>query len=128
MGGVIDMKGLFEAKVLIIIIGLLQSIKSGSITIIEAEKYMFTPRTANRLIDEGCSAKIVELLFECCELEDIESLIPDKFNSNVVDLMNRAEELLKSCHDFQNTDWREYEILGLLNVAGDKPASNNTDL
>ena len=67
-----------EKKELKRIIETLELIYIGEITIEEGEKRCFSPKNAIRLEKEQCNQRIVDLIWECCELENIESLIPHK--------------------------------------------------
>jgi hypothetical protein len=85
-----------EQQELIKIIGVLDSLKSDALTIEDANRLLFAPKEVKRLESEGCSKLIIDLVWECCELENIQSLIPDKLESNIIKLKERAIELLKS--------------------------------
>lgn len=65
-----------EKNILLNVIGCLEAVKNGGITIEEAEKFIFSPRMIETLKGKGYNDKIVELISKGCELEDIASLIP----------------------------------------------------
>ena len=85
-----------EQLELIKIIGILDSLNSHALTVEDANRLLFAPKEARRLEAEDCSKLIVDLIWECCELENIQSLIPDKLESNIIKLKKQATELLKA--------------------------------
>ena len=105
MDGVIYVDKLNEKKILIQIIGVLVAISNDSMTIGEGEKYLFSPRMVKKLIDEKCDNRIVDIINEGCELEDIESLIPDKLEKNLDYLEKKALDILKSYEVIDNINW-----------------------
>ncbi|WCN36805.1 DUF3969 family protein [Aneurinibacillus uraniidurans] len=80
----------------IIIIGLLTGLEKGSISIEEAEGYLFNPYSVERLEKLDISSEIIEIIKLGCELEDIESLLPEKLPRNIQLLKERAILLLDS--------------------------------
>ncbi len=78
------------------IIEVLNYLNSDSMSIEEANHLLFAPKEARRLEAEGCNKLIVDLIWECCELENIQSLIPDKLESNIMKLRERALKALNS--------------------------------
>lgn len=85
-----------EKKELFTIIGVLDALSNDAYSIEEANAIYFSPGSANNLSNRNISNQITELVWECCELEDIQSIIPDKLKSNICMLKARAIELLKS--------------------------------
>lgn len=84
-----------EVKLLISVIGVLESLLNESISIDESEKLLFSPKTIKNLLSEQCDRRIISIIEECCELEDINSLLPQKLKKNLILLKNRALILLK---------------------------------
>jgi hypothetical protein len=83
-----------DEKVLVIsILGILDALYEKKITIIESQKYLFSPYIAQKLISLNCKKEIVELVEKGCELEDVASLIPDKLDEIINKL--REETLLQ---------------------------------
>lgn len=92
-----------EQIVLVDIIGLLSCVQEGVITIDEAEIYMFSPYTVDKLKKYGVSDEIVNLV-ECgCELEDIRDLLPQELDKTISELKNRAVSYIKNTN--QNERW-----------------------
>lgn len=77
-------------------IGLLTSLRDEAITLEEAEWTLFTPRTASLLQDKGLSPELCSLIMEACELEDVQSLRPDRLEASVQLLRERFAAILYS--------------------------------
>ncbi|BCT34111.1 DUF3969 family protein [Pseudomonas protegens] len=77
-------------------IGLLTSLRTEAISLEEAEWILFTPRTASILQDKGLSPELCNLIMEACELEDVQSLRPDRLEANVQQLAERFASILQS--------------------------------
>lgn len=84
-----------EKMLLIAIVGSMESIKNGGITIDEAEKFLFCPHIVNMLKIKKCNEKIIELIEKGCELEDIYSLIPENLNEIINEIEQEALRLMK---------------------------------
>lgn len=84
-----------EKSILISVIGCLEALSSGCISIDESEHYIFSPRTTNKLNELKISSDIISIIEKGCELEDIESLLPDKLEITISELKNEAMDLLK---------------------------------
>ena len=85
-----------DKKALIMIIGILDSLYDDAISIEDANELYFSPKTTIQLKKNNVDSEIINLVWECCELEDIYSLIPHKLKKNIVMLKNRALDILKS--------------------------------
>ncbi|MBS7560294.1 DUF3969 family protein [Pseudomonas protegens] len=77
-------------------IGLLTSLRTEAISLEEAEWILFTPRTASILQNKGLSPELCSLIMEACELEDVQSLRPDRLEANVQQLTERFASILQS--------------------------------
>ena len=84
-----------EIRVLTIAIGILDALKQGPINVEFAEKSIFAPKYVKELKEKKCNGEIIKIIEEGCELEDIESLIPQKLANNIEILEKKALELLK---------------------------------
>lgn len=93
-----------EKRLLVSMIGVFELLKEKIITIDEAEAYLFSPRNIKMFKDEGVSEEILHILEECCELEDIESLLPERLSMEICEFKNRTIEILKEypCIDEKN--------------------------
>ncbi|EOH95348.1 DUF3969 family protein [Enterococcus pallens] len=82
--------------VLVCTIGLLEALKAKLLTTNECEQYLFSPYSVSILNRKGIDRKVVEIIEFACELEDVESLRPERLDSNIDYLINKAKERLKS--------------------------------
>lgn len=102
-----------ERFILINIIGLLESLKKNAITIDDTEIYLFSPYSVDILSEKGINKEIIELVELGCELEDIESLLPDKLYKNIESLLDKALNLLegapKSDNPYEIEKWLDNE-------------------
>lgn len=79
--------------VLLAITGTLTALEAGKISVNEAECFLFSPFMAEVLKSCNCSRDIVEIIEEIieegCELEDIESLIPESLPEVIKNLRKK---------------------------------------
>ena len=95
-----------DEKILIInIVGVLEILGKGYISINESEKFLFSPHVVNKLKTIKCDIKIIEILELGCELEDIASLLPHKLATNIDELKQKAIDLIKSYAEFDKSFW-----------------------
>lgn len=85
----------------IVVVGLAFALKEKSISVVEAERILFSPYMAAQLARSGCSSGLVDLIERGCELEDVESLIPQQLLGVIegimkesLDEIRRVEEIL----------------------------------
>ena len=98
--------GKVEEKILLVaIIGSLEAIKNGGITIDEAEKFLFSPHIVNKLKVKKCDEKIIELVAKGCELEDISSIIPEKLNEVIDEMKQEIVKLMQTYEEFNKSFW-----------------------
>lgn len=95
-----------EKIILTLILGVLHSILEETITIDEAENLVFSPYVTTILRADGINESIIQLIERGCELEDIFSLIPDKFQDQVSFLIRDTVTLMKQCSDINQNPWR----------------------
>lgn len=101
------LKQVDEKIILLTIVGNLEAIKKGGITIDEAEKFLFSPYMVNKLRAKRCDEKIVEIIMKGCELEDVSSLIPEKLNDVINDLKEESISLIKQYDELNESFWIE---------------------
>ena len=94
-----------EKLYLITILGTLEALKNKRTTIDESEKIIFTPYTFFTLEKKGINKEIIDLLQECCELEDIKSLCPDKIDNIIEDLKQKTLILLDNYEEDKLEIW-----------------------
>lgn len=94
-----------EKMLLINIIGILETLKRKSISINEAEKYLFSPHMISKLRNNGCSSKIIDILERGCELEDIASLLPQNLTKNINELQEQALKIVSEYQIYDKIFW-----------------------
>lgn len=83
-----------ERLILVSVIGLLESFENQLMTLEDCENYLFSPYTVSILEEKGISGKIIEIVELGCELEDIQSLMPNRLKEEVNTLKLQAFECL----------------------------------
>ena len=81
--------------ILVCTIGLLEALKARLLTTNECEQYLFSPYSVSILNKKGIDRKVVEIIEFACELEDVESLRPERLDANIDDLINKSKDCLK---------------------------------
>lgn len=99
------LKKVDEKILLLSILGTLEAVKDGGITIDEAEKFLFSPHMIKELRLKQCNEKIIELIAKGCELEDIASLLPEKLDEVIVELKKETIKIVKNYEEYSNTFW-----------------------
>ncbi len=94
-----------EKLLLINILGALEALKNKKITINESETNIFTPYTFFTLEKKGINKKIIDLIHEGCELEDVESLRPEKLDEVIEELKQRTLNLLGEYEEDNKQIW-----------------------
>ncbi|WP_210643371.1 DUF3969 family protein [Pseudomonas sp. Tri1] len=90
-------------------IGLLISVQNGTMSLEEVERLLFSPRNSRILREKGISPELSRLVMDCCELEDVFSLVPSEFNNNLQMILDRFVYFLKSSK-VRGTDLNFLEI------------------
>lgn len=99
-------KNAIDEKVLVIsILGILDALYEKKITIIESQKYLFSPYIIDKLVNLKCKKEIVELIEKGCELEDVESLVPNKLDDNIFILRKEALFQLDELEKYEKEKW-----------------------
>lgn len=95
-----------DKKILLLaIIGTLTALEKGKISMDEASAFLFHPGMVDMLGSCHCSKDILELVKEGCELEDVESLIPDALYGEINRLCHNSLEILGSISGQESTKW-----------------------
>lgn len=84
-----------EKFILILCIGITESLSKGIISINESEQMLFSLHSEKLLNKEKVRKKIRDLILLGCELEDVESLIPKKLKDSINEINEDAINLLK---------------------------------
>lgn len=98
-------KLLNEKKLLISIIGTLEAIKEGAMSITESEKFLFSPHRINQLKRKKYKESLIKILEKGCELEDIDSLLPQNFEKYIEELKVESLEEMKKYESFEQKFW-----------------------
>ena len=98
-------KLLNEKMLLISIIGTLEALKGEGLSINEAEKYLFSPHMAQVLKEKKCNKSIILIIEKECELEDIISLLPQKYIDSIEELKQEALTILREYEVFEQKFW-----------------------
>lgn len=98
-------KLLNEKMLLINIIGILEALKGDGLSINESEKYLFSPHMIQVLKEKNCNELIIEIIEKGCELEDIASLLPQKYIDSIEELKQEALTILKGYEVFEEKFW-----------------------
>lgn len=99
----IDIVG--EMAILLIALGSLQALKHKAITIDESQRILFSPYISTHLEKNEVNERIIDIINECCELEDIFELIPTKYMETLQILQNRIIEILKQYDEESRKRW-----------------------
>jgi hypothetical protein len=71
-------------------LGLCTAIASGSVTIEEAERRLFNPKMLSQLTNLGIADSLLEIIHLGTELEDIQSLMPDKLAESLTQIQAKS--------------------------------------
>jgi len=81
--------------ILLLVISLTVALKEGTLDIEGTENLLFSPYTKKKLNDMGVDKNIIQIIGLGCELEDIESLIPEKLEESIDEILTMALSELK---------------------------------
>lgn len=84
-----------EKLLAVLSLGLTEAIKASAIRIDEAEQMLYSPQVMKLLIDRGFSKELVDLIHLGTELEDLESLLPDRLKDNLSQMSDSAIDTLR---------------------------------
>jgi hypothetical protein len=82
-------------SVAVMSLGLCTAIVDGSVSLAEAELRLFNPRTLARLEALDLPGSIVDLVHLGTELEDVQRLLPDRFNESLAEIEALALAFLR---------------------------------
>ena len=71
----------------------------------EAEKFLFSPYIICKLKKKKCNNKIITILEEGCELEDIASLLPESLEKNIIALKEQTLKTIEEYPKFEDEFW-----------------------
>lgn len=93
-----------EKELILKMIGIFEAIEKKTITIEEGEDILFSPQNIKKLEQDGCDSRIIAIICEACELEDIESLLPMRLDEIINDLKDKSLELLRINFEKNHSD------------------------
>ncbi len=102
-----DNKKIQEKMIILSIVGCLDAIKERKVSIDEAEAFLFLPRVCSMLESEGYNKSIIHIIELGCEIEDVESLLPERLDLILDDIKNEALTLLDGYDKCDNMYWLE---------------------
>ncbi len=71
-------------------LGLCAAIAGGSVTIEEAERRLFNPKVLAQLTGLGVAESLLEIVHLGTELEDVQSLVPDKLAESLAQMQSKS--------------------------------------
>jgi len=103
------MKDLEEKILLIEILGCLEALKKKVVSIDEMEKFIFSPRVIKELREKRCNETIISIIEQGCELEDYNSLIPERLERRITEMKEMVEVCISGYQEYSQTFWRGSE-------------------
>lgn len=82
-----------------LILGVLYCLERKIISINEAEGFIFKPYVHDLLEKIDLPDELINIIKLGCELEDIESLMPDRLQDNINDLFNQTLSMIESSRE-----------------------------
>jgi hypothetical protein len=77
-------------------IGLCVAIEHGALSIATAEDHLYSPYTLEKLQELGVSPHLKRVVHLGAELEDVESLLPEKLDESLAEIKQAALEILRT--------------------------------
>ncbi|OIB04964.1 hypothetical protein AK95_15255 [Paenibacillus sp. LC231] len=84
-------------------LGMLDSLLEGALTFEDAYAYLYRPYVAQLLKQNNANKEIIELFEECCMLEDIRDIAPEKLQDALNLKKKETLDLLKSLSSTEST-------------------------
>lgn len=81
-------------------LGILFALKNKLISIDEAEEFIFKPKISNLLSQNNFTNELSDLIMDGCELEDYESLLPNKLENRIDELIIRLVNMINKQPEF----------------------------
>jgi Protein of unknown function (DUF3969) len=75
-------------------LGLCAAIAGGSVSIAEAERRLFNPKVLAQLTGLGVAESLLEIVHLGTELEDVQSLVPDKLAESLAQMQSKSLKFL----------------------------------
>jgi Protein of unknown function (DUF3969) len=71
-------------------LGMCAAIVAGSLSIEDAERRLFNPQVLARLTELGLPEALIEIVHLGTELEDVQSLVPDRLDESLTQMQAKA--------------------------------------
>jgi len=95
-----------ERAILLMALGSLQALEHQAITIDESQRILFSPYISTHLENNKVSKRVIDIITECCELEDIFEIIPTKYIQQTLRILqNRIIKILKRYDEEPRKRW-----------------------
>jgi hypothetical protein len=91
----VSKKNEIERLLSIIQLGLLHALEVGVVTIEEVEGYLFNPYSVKKLEQLELNERVIDIIRHGCELEDVNSLFPEKLLGTIIALKQETINNLK---------------------------------
>lgn len=85
-----------ERLLSILNVGLCAALAQGVLSIEAAEHYLYSPYTLETLQQLGVSPELLQVVHLGTELEDVESLLPEKLDESLVEMKELSFKILKT--------------------------------
>jgi len=101
-----------ERLLAVLSLGLCVALRERFIELDEAERLLFSPGTMRSLANAGAARELITLIHSGTELENILSLLPDRFTAALDEMNHEAQVVLTSTSpsDSQLNNWLEQVI------------------
>lgn len=100
-----------EKFLLILSLGLTEAVKAGVLCVDDAEKLLYSPKVLALLSRIGLAIEVLDLVHLGTELEDINSLIPDRLEANLNEMSSLAVSKLRTMPQLPDDYFYFYEKL-----------------
>lgn len=113
-----------ERLLSILSLGLCAALEQGALSIEAAERYLYSPYTLELLQKLNISPEVLQVVHLGTELEDVESLLPEKLGESLAEIKERSFKILQTLpNSAAEQQWIQPEPLpnSLESSANEKP-------
>ncbi|OTA14331.1 hypothetical protein Xvie_03792 [Xenorhabdus vietnamensis] len=101
-----------EKFISFLILGVLHSLDKGLISIEEAEGFIFMPSTCAPLKEIKASDALIDIIETGCQLEDVESLLPEKLSECVNKMIEDTLSVIKNNKEIGRLVKKRIKVIG----------------
>ena len=94
-----------EKAMLLIILGCLTALRKGIITCDESQGVLFSPGRIKNMKIAKYDKRIIRLVGKCLELEDVLSLLPQKYMDTLDELIEETVHIVSTYECFDEESW-----------------------